>query len=88
MDRSREGLATAHADGATPLTDMFTTMPDVTPYKHLSADPRVFKPNDTFDPSDPKFEKRRKEASTIKMDDPRYLDYLYNSGQKIVGGGN
>ncbi|MEQ1933086.1 MAG: alkaline phosphatase family protein, partial [Fimbriimonadaceae bacterium] len=63
----------------TPLSEMFTDKPDYTPYKHLPVDPRVFKPEATFDPFDPKFEKRRREAATIKMDDPEYI--------KKIGGG-
>lgn len=64
---------------ATPLNDMFTSKPDFTPYRHLPSDPRVFKPEDTFDPFDPKFEKRRRESSSVRMDDPDYI--------KKIGGG-
>jgi hypothetical protein len=64
---------------ATPLHDMFTDTPDFTPYKHVPVDPRVFKPEATFDPNDPEFKKRRSEQS-VKMDDPRFFDWLRNRG--------
>lgn len=64
---------------ATPLYDMFTDKPDFTPYKHVNVDPRVFKPEETFDPTDPKFEKRRR-MSSVKMDDPKFFEWLRNRG--------
>jgi hypothetical protein len=63
---------------ATDLSDMFTNTPDFTPYKYVLVDPRVFKPEDTFDPTDPKFERRRKEGPVIKMDDPDFVESLRN----------
>ncbi len=63
---------------ATDLSDMFTTEPDFTPYKYVPSDPRVFKPEDTFDPTDPKFERRRKEGPVVKMDDPDFVEWLRN----------
>jgi DNA-binding beta-propeller fold protein YncE len=64
---------------ANPLHDMFTSKPDYTPYRHLPANPLVFKPEATFDPFDPKFERRRREMSSVRMDDPEYI--------KKIGGG-
>ena len=61
---------------ATDLSDMFTTEPDFRPYKYVPVDPRVFKPEDTFDPTDPKFERRRSEGSAAKMDDPEFVEWL------------
>jgi hypothetical protein len=63
---------------ATDLSDMFTNTPDFTPYKYVPVDPRVFKPEDTFDPTDPKFERRRKEGPVVKMDDPDFVESLRN----------
>lgn len=63
---------------ATDLAEMFTTQPDYTPYKYIPSDPRVFKPEDTFDPTDPKFERRRKEGPVVKMDDPDFVEWLRN----------
>jgi len=62
---------------ATPLDDMFTATPDFTPYVHVPADPRVFKPEATLDPNDPGFKKRRGTKPT-KMDDPAFFDWLRN----------
>ena len=64
---------------ATPLHDMFTDKPDYTPYKHVSVDPRVFKPEETFDPNDPGFKRRRSERPP-KMDDPKFFEWLRNRG--------
>ena len=61
---------------ATDLSDMFTAVPDFTPFKYQPVDPRVFKPEDTFDPTDPKFERRRKEGPQVKMDDPDFVESL------------
>jgi len=63
---------------ATDLSDMFTTIPDFTPYKYVPSDPRVFKPEHTFDPTDPKFERRRKEGPVVRMDDPEFVEWLRN----------
>ena len=51
---------------ATDLSDMFTETPDFTPYEFLPSDHRVFKPEETLDPTDPKFERRRKEGPVVK----------------------
>ncbi len=61
---------------ATDLRDMFTTTPDLTPYTHVPSDPRVFKPEATIDPNDPKFEKRKAMAPSVKMDDPKFIEWL------------
>lgn len=61
---------------ATDLSEMFTTTPDFAPYKHVLPDARVFKAEDTFDPSDPKFTRRRGEKPEVSMDDPRYIEKL------------
>jgi YVTN family beta-propeller protein len=63
---------------ASDLSDMFASVPDFTPYKYVPVDPRVFKPEDTFDPTDPKFERRRKEGPVVKMDDPDFVEWLRN----------
>ncbi|HWA82397.1 MAG TPA: alkaline phosphatase family protein, partial [Fimbriimonadaceae bacterium] len=60
---------------ASPLDDMFTTKPDFTPYVHVESDPRVFKPEETLDPNDPQFKKRRTMPS-VKMDDPAFEEWL------------
>lgn len=64
---------------ATPLHDMFTDKPDFTPYTHVPVDPRVFKPEATFDPQDPDFKRRRSERPT-KMDDPKFIEWLRTRG--------
>ena len=62
---------------ATDLSDMFdTSRPDFTPYQYVPADPRVFKPEATFDPTDPKFERRRKAGPAMKLDDPDFVESL------------
>jgi hypothetical protein len=38
--------------------------------------PRVFKPEATFDPTDPKFERRRKEGPAMMLDDPDFVESL------------
>lgn len=63
---------------ATDLSDMFTNTPDFTPYKAVMTDPRVFKPEETFDPSDPKFERRRQMKPEVAMDDPKFVEWLRN----------
>jgi len=67
---------------ATNLNDLFTREPDFRPYRFVPADPRVFKPEDTFDPADPKFERRRKEAAPVKMDDPDFVESLRENEKK------
>ncbi|MFM7321221.1 MAG: alkaline phosphatase family protein, partial [Armatimonadota bacterium] len=66
---------------ANDLSDMFTDKPDYTPYTHVPSDPRVFKPEETFDPSDPKFTRRRGETPTVKMDDPRFIERMRRGGE-------
>ena len=63
---------------ATDLADMFDTKPDYTPYKYVPSDPRVFKPEDTFDPTDPKFERRRQAGPAMPLDDPDFVESLRN----------
>jgi len=64
----------------TDLAEMFTDKPDFTPYVHVPTDPRVFKPENTFDPTDPKFERRRGERPFVRMDDPDYIEHLRKEG--------
>jgi sugar lactone lactonase YvrE len=61
---------------ATDLADLFDSRPDFTPYRYVPADPRVFKPEATFDPTDPKFERRRKSGPTMRLDDPEFVESL------------
>lgn len=63
---------------ATDLSEMFATTPDFAPYVHTPSDPRVFKPEDTFDPSDPQFKRRRGERPAVSLDDPRFVESLRN----------
>ncbi|CAN5408448.1 beta-propeller fold lactonase family protein [soil metagenome] len=63
---------------ATPLDELFTTKPNFTPYKSVRVDPRVFKPEATINPADPRFEKRKKMASPVRMDDPAFMEWLRN----------
>lgn len=65
---------------AADLSDFFTETPDYTPYTHVPSDPRVFKPEDTIDPTDPKFERRRREAPPVKMDSPEFVEWLRKRG--------
>ena len=60
---------------ATPLDDMFTDKPDFTPYTAINSDPRVFKPEATFDPEDPTFKKRRGMPG-VSMDDPKFIKFM------------
>lgn len=69
---------------AADLSDMFAETPDYRPYTHVKTDPRVFKPEDTVDPSDPKFERRRREAGPVRMDDPEFVEWLR---KRAAGGG-
>ena len=65
---------------ATDLSDLFTTRPDFSPYTHVPSDRRVFRPEETFDPSDPKFERRRRQAPSVAMDDPAFVERLRQRG--------
>ena len=67
---------------ATDLSDMFTDKPDFTPYTHIGVDRRVFKEEDTFDPTDPKFERRRKLGSPVALDDPNWLEKMRDRAEK------
>ena len=67
---------------ATDLSDMFTNTPDFTPYTHIGVDRRVFKEEDTFDPTDPKFERRRKLGSPVALDDPRWIEKMRAGAEK------
>jgi hypothetical protein len=40
----------------------------------------VFKPENTMDPADPQFKKRRSEARPVKMDDPEFFEWLRKRG--------
>jgi hypothetical protein len=60
---------------ATDLRDMFNDSTDLRPYTHIPVDPRVFKPEATADPNDPKFEKR-KQMPTVRLDDPAFVQWL------------
>ena len=66
---------------ATDLSDMFTNKPDFTPYTHVPADPRVFDPAKTMDPTDPKFLRRRGEKPQVRMDDPRFIEKMRRDGE-------
>ncbi len=61
---------------ATDLADLFGPTPDFTPYKFVPADPRVFRPEATFDPTDPKFERRRQAGPATPLDDPDFVESL------------
>ncbi len=61
---------------ATDLADLFDSRPDFTPFKFVPADPRVFKPDETFDPTDPKFERRRRSGPAMKLDDPDFVESM------------
>jgi hypothetical protein len=63
---------------ATPLDGLFTARPNYAPYKHVPVDARIFRPEATIDPSDPRFIKRRAMASPVRMDDPAFMDWLRN----------
>lgn len=70
---------------ASDLGDMFGTTPDFTPYQHLPSDRRIFRPEETFDPSDPTFERRRREKPDVAMDDPAFEEKLHNDGEPQGG---
>lgn len=65
---------------ATDLSDMFTDTPDFAPYTAVPVDPRVFVEVNTIDPTDPKFERRRRESRPTKMDDPAFMEWLRKGG--------
>jgi len=65
---------------ATDLHDMFTDKPDFRPFKHVPVDPRVFVEEKTIDPTDPKFERRRRESNQVRMDDPDFMEWLRKGG--------
>lgn len=65
---------------ATDLSGMFTTTPNFSPYTHVPSDRRVFRPEETFDPSDPTFERRRRERPSVAMDDPAFVERLRQRG--------
>lgn len=46
---------------ASDLADLFTTEPDLTPYRALTVDPRIFDPKKAGDPDDPDYLKARQE---------------------------
>ena len=58
--------------GATDLSDMFTGVPDFTPYKALPADIRIFDPQKALTPLDEKFDWRSLSESP-KLDDPEEM---------------
>jgi hypothetical protein len=59
---------------------MLSPKPTFAPYKHTNVDPRIFKPADTMDPDDPKFEKRRGERPSMRMDDPKWIERMRTGG--------
>ena len=61
---------------ATDLSDMMTSKPNFTPYMSVPSDRRVFREEETFDPSDPKFERRRKMKASVRMDDPAFIEWI------------
>jgi YVTN family beta-propeller protein len=65
---------------ATDLADMMTAKPDFTPYTHMGSDRRVFREEETFDPSDPDFKKRRRRPAEVRLDDPKFVEWLANRG--------
>jgi hypothetical protein len=67
---------------ASDLSDMFTMTPDFTPYTHVPVDRRIFREEDTFDPTDPKFERRRKLGSPVALDDPNWLEKMRDSQER------
>ena len=58
--------------GATDLSDMFTGTPDLTPYKALAPDIRIFDPQKALSPLDEKFDWNSLGKSPI-LDDPREM---------------
>jgi len=47
----------------------------------VKPDSRVFRPEATFDPSDPQFKRRRAMGPTVRMDDPKFLKWLRDQNQ-------
>jgi hypothetical protein len=58
--------------GATDLSDMFTGIPDFTPYTALPADVRIFDPQKALTPLDEKFDWNSLKESPL-LDDPREM---------------
>ena len=58
--------------GATDLADMFTGIPDLTPYNALSPDIRIFDPQKALSPLDEKFDWNALDKSPA-LDDPREM---------------
>jgi YVTN family beta-propeller protein len=58
--------------GATDLSDMFTGVPDFTPYNALPSDIRIFDPQKALSPLDEKFDWNSLKDSPI-LDDPREM---------------
>ena len=58
--------------GATDLSDMFTCIPDFTPYNALPADIRIFDPQKALTPLDEKFDWNSLKESP-SLDDPREM---------------
>ena len=64
---------------ATDLRDMFTMTPDFAGYSHIDSDPRVFKADVAFMPGDKRFDDRRWLKPTVKMDDPKFVEWLHRN---------
>jgi YVTN family beta-propeller protein len=58
--------------GATDLADMFTAIPDFTPYKALPPDIRIFDPQKALTPLDEKFDWNSLKDSPV-LDDPKEM---------------
>ncbi len=58
--------------GATDLSDMFTGVPDLTPYTALGPDLRIFDPQKALSPLDAKFDWNSLKESPI-LDDPKEM---------------
>ena len=58
--------------GATDLSDMFTGIPDLTPYTAIAPDIRVFDPQKALSPLDEKFDWNSLDKSPL-IDDPREM---------------
>jgi YVTN family beta-propeller protein len=59
--------------GATDMSDLFTDIPDFTPYNALAADKRLFDPQKALTPIDEKFNWKALNESP-KMDDPKDME--------------
>jgi len=66
--------------GATDLSDMFTGVPDFTPYKALAPDIRVFDPHKALSPLDEKFDWNSLKESPA-LDDPK--DMVKEQKEKV-----